>query len=260
MLPNHSLNRPGTAGRYLAQNEMAGQISLLCPGPVSSNVSRHSPRSALCLLTCNPIRHRPLTLRAFLGWMTIRQYRTAGAASRTYLPRRHFKLSLASTNPLPRRSSRAKHGANRPAKPSSEKWSRQRSPSSPETTTSAPVKARIKPRLQSNPTPYWNLPARTRSSKQAAPSCSFQPKQLAREFVLTLQRAGDKHPILLLLLPEAPPVPVRGQGRRSISEAISLHLADVLGDTDAPSTSAAAAHDQIDRSRAGSRGKMYFPL
>ena len=76
---------------------------------------------------------------------------------------------------------------------------------------------------------------------------SFQPKQLAREFVLALQRAEAKRPILLLLLPEEPPVPVRGHGRRSISEAISLQLADVLSDSDVPTASVAAALDGIDR-------------
>jgi hypothetical protein len=61
---------------------------------------------------------------------------------------------------------------------------------------------------------------------------SFQPKQLAREFVLALQRAGDRRPLLLLLLPEPPPVPVRGHGRQSIADAISLHIEEVLGATD----------------------------
>ena len=57
---------------------------------------------------------------------------------------------------------------------------------------------------------------------------SFQPEQLAREFVLALREAGPRKPILLLIVGEAPPVKVAGHGKLSIPEAISLYLDSVL--------------------------------
>jgi hypothetical protein len=61
---------------------------------------------------------------------------------------------------------------------------------------------------------------------------SFQPEQLAREFFLTWTLARGKTPLLLLFLPGAPPVAVRGRGRMEIEEAIAEHLALIpLGDS-----------------------------
>jgi hypothetical protein len=57
---------------------------------------------------------------------------------------------------------------------------------------------------------------------------AFQPEQLAREYVAVLQESGDRDPLLLLVLPEAPPVPIRGHGRLSISDAITGWLEPVL--------------------------------
>ena len=74
----------------------------------------------------------------------------------------------------------------------------------------------------------------------ASPSCyvlleakrirrsSFQPEQLAREYVAVLQHAGDKLPLLLLLLGEPPPVPVKGLGRLSIADAVGVGLDSTL--------------------------------
>lgn len=76
---------------------------------------------------------------------------------------------------------------------------------------------------------------------------SFQPKQLAREFVLAHKRAGAKRPLLLLLLPEPPPVPVSGHGRQSISDAISLHIDEVLSETDDVKDSKASVLQRIEQ-------------
>lgn len=57
---------------------------------------------------------------------------------------------------------------------------------------------------------------------------SFQPEQLAREFVLALREAGLRKPILLLIIGEAPPVKVAKHGKLSLPEAISLYLDSVL--------------------------------
>lgn len=60
---------------------------------------------------------------------------------------------------------------------------------------------------------------------------SFQPEQLAREFVLTYQEARKrrKRPLLLLVLPKAPPVKVKGtESPLHIKEAIAASLPSVL--------------------------------
>lgn len=57
---------------------------------------------------------------------------------------------------------------------------------------------------------------------------SFQPEQLAREFVAVVQEARGRSPLLLLLLGEVPPVPVDRHGRLEIEQAIALHLDAVL--------------------------------
>ncbi len=57
---------------------------------------------------------------------------------------------------------------------------------------------------------------------------SFQPEQLAREFVLALREAGPRKPILLLIIGAPPPVKVTKHGKLSLQEAISLYLDSVL--------------------------------
>ncbi|KQN86525.1 hypothetical protein ASE96_13230 [Arthrobacter sp. Leaf69] len=56
---------------------------------------------------------------------------------------------------------------------------------------------------------------------------SFQPEQLAREYVATMAHADNRTPLILLLGAE-PPVLVRGRGRMSIEDAISSELESVL--------------------------------
>jgi len=56
----------------------------------------------------------------------------------------------------------------------------------------------------------------------------FQPEQLAREYVALMRDSGSKTPLLLLLLPAAPPVLVKGHGRLSVANAVDAHLASVL--------------------------------
>lgn len=62
---------------------------------------------------------------------------------------------------------------------------------------------------------------------------AFQPEQLAREYVGLMMDSNGKTPLLLLLLPSAPPVPVKGRGRMSIAHAVDAHLASVLGRAEA---------------------------
>lgn len=59
---------------------------------------------------------------------------------------------------------------------------------------------------------------------------AFQPEQLAREYVAVLQQARRHglRPLLLLLLADPPPVPVKGLGRMDIHKAVSLGLGSVL--------------------------------
>lgn len=56
---------------------------------------------------------------------------------------------------------------------------------------------------------------------------SFQPEQLAREYVATMAHAGTRAPLILLLGVE-PPVLVRGRGRMRLEQAISSELPSVL--------------------------------
>lgn len=56
---------------------------------------------------------------------------------------------------------------------------------------------------------------------------SFQPEQLAREYVALLSNAGSAKPILLLL-GVAPPVRVKGLGLLQINEAVGKYLGQVL--------------------------------
>lgn len=57
---------------------------------------------------------------------------------------------------------------------------------------------------------------------------SFQPQQLAREFVLVMREARKRQPLLWLVLGSEPPVLVQGHGRLELSEAIELYLESVL--------------------------------
>lgn len=57
---------------------------------------------------------------------------------------------------------------------------------------------------------------------------SFQPDQLAREFVAVLREAGDRMPLLLLVLGDRPPVAVQ-RGRIEIADAIA-HSLDAVRD------------------------------
>lgn len=63
---------------------------------------------------------------------------------------------------------------------------------------------------------------------------SFQPEQLAREYVTLMSRAGSAAPALLLL-GVAPPVRVKGNGQLEIAEAVSRFLRPVLERVDDPS-------------------------
>ena len=57
---------------------------------------------------------------------------------------------------------------------------------------------------------------------------SFQPEQLAREFVLAIRAAEGRAPLLLLILGAEPPVPVKGHGRVPIEDAIATQIGSVL--------------------------------
>jgi len=50
---------------------------------------------------------------------------------------------------------------------------------------------------------------------------SFQVEQLAKEHALVAQCAGHRAPLLLLVLPDSPPVPVESHGRMTIEDAIN---------------------------------------
>ncbi|MEU4746202.1 hypothetical protein AB0G02_37875, partial [Actinosynnema sp. NPDC023658] len=63
---------------------------------------------------------------------------------------------------------------------------------------------------------------------------SFRPQQLAREYLAVHREAGDRTPLLLLILGSPPPVLVDGGGRLPVHDAIALHLPTVLGLTPHP--------------------------
>jgi hypothetical protein len=60
-------------------------------------------------------------------------------------------------------------------------------------------------------------------------SSSFQPQQLAREYLTAIQEAHRRgvKPVLLLVLSGAPPVAIRGMGRLGIAAAIAKYLEPV---------------------------------
>ena len=51
---------------------------------------------------------------------------------------------------------------------------------------------------------------------------SFQADQLAKELILTAEHARDRHPVLLLVLGEPPPIRVQGHGTLSIEDAVRV--------------------------------------
>lgn len=57
---------------------------------------------------------------------------------------------------------------------------------------------------------------------------SFQPEQLAREFVLVMREARERQPLLWLVPGSEPPVSVQGHGRLGLKDATELHLESVL--------------------------------
>lgn len=60
---------------------------------------------------------------------------------------------------------------------------------------------------------------------------SFQPEQLAREYITLLNEAAGRTPLLLLVLGSPPPVAVKGHGRLDPIEAVTVQLSTVLGRT-----------------------------
>lgn len=63
---------------------------------------------------------------------------------------------------------------------------------------------------------------------------SFQLEQLAREYLALMQQAGDRTPLLLLLLGDGPTVRVASRGRLQIDEAVRLTLSEVHARTQSP--------------------------
>ena len=57
---------------------------------------------------------------------------------------------------------------------------------------------------------------------------SFQPEQLAREYVLSLREAAERYPLLWLVLGKKPPISVQKHGKMSIQESIKMSLKSVL--------------------------------
>ncbi len=60
---------------------------------------------------------------------------------------------------------------------------------------------------------------------------TFQPEQLAREYITLLDQAAKRVPLLLLVLGEPPPIAVKGHGRLDPIEAVTAQLDSVLGRT-----------------------------
>lgn len=63
-------------------------------------------------------------------------------------------------------------------------------------------------------------------------SSSFQPHQLAREYLAIVDEAEGRLPLLLLVLGAPPPVVVKQRGKLSICDAISGSLPDLLAKVD----------------------------
>lgn len=75
---------------------------------------------------------------------------------------------------------------------------------------------------------------------------SFQDEQLSREFVAAHQEARGRDPMLVLILPEPPPVPVRGNGRLSVKDEITRCLDRVLDRTNADLPASGELVESID--------------
>lgn len=75
---------------------------------------------------------------------------------------------------------------------------------------------------------------------------SFQPEQLAREFVLVMREARERQPLLWLVLGSEPPVSVQGHGRLGLKDAIELHLESVLGRAENHNLEKAILLEQVD--------------
>lgn len=56
---------------------------------------------------------------------------------------------------------------------------------------------------------------------------SFQAEQLAREVLLASAHGSGRHPMLLLVLGEPPPIALKGHGRVGIEEAITVGLQSI---------------------------------
>lgn len=78
-------------------------------------------------------------------------------------------------------------------------------------------------------------------------SSSFQPEQLAREYVALMRASGERTPLLLLILGAEPPVSVRGQGKLGIEDALTRHLESVLHRTEDHDLSAESLREQVTR-------------
>jgi hypothetical protein len=77
---------------------------------------------------------------------------------------------------------------------------------------------------------------------------SFQPEQLAREYLTVTALADGRAPLLLLLLGTPPPIRVAGHGCLSVTDAIGLHLDAVHARLDRHPWSLARLREQLDRS------------
>lgn len=77
-------------------------------------------------------------------------------------------------------------------------------------------------------------------------SSSFQPQQLAREYLLAIRDAGDRVPLLLLIVGKEPPVRVQKHGLQSVRDAVFLHLKDVYDQCEDLPFSFADAAENID--------------
>ena len=65
-----------------------------------------------------------------------------------------------------------------------------------------------------------------------APQGRFQPAQLARSLLTTLDAAGDRVPLLLLVVGSPPPLPVQGHPRLDLTHALDIGLGS-MPETDA---------------------------
>lgn len=64
-------------------------------------------------------------------------------------------------------------------------------------------------------------------AKRLKPS-AFGPNQLARQVVTLIRESGERHPLLITLTRDAPPVLVKGHGHMSLHEAVELGLEEAL--------------------------------